>query len=411
MAVLLPMLVCGFLIWRMSHALLEPTGPYVVGKAEYHLVFENQPETFTDDPNDVRELMLTVYYPSDNAGSAKRSSYTEDLKGERLEGFPLALFSGVRTHSFYGLPVSDREENYPVVIFMHGGGSLGMLHTTTLEDLASHGYIVASIAYPYHDNVVVFPDGRKVYANEKGSPFLKVPDKFFEPGFTIEEMVDYMNAAEDESTDALATAPSLVLDELDFMNSNDSLLKGKLDLSEAGAFGHSWGGGQVAEALYLDDRFKAAINLDGIMFGNTRVSNVEKPYMYMLAENPWLPVTELDEVMMKASGDTGKYEEYIAEIDENIQRFYEHAKPGYLLLLEESTHTTFVSDGELFIGTLPNFIKKGMIGSLDPERAVETIDVYVVGFFDLYLKGKDAKLLEDLSINYPEATLNIFGGS
>jgi hypothetical protein len=46
-----------------------------VGQAEYHLIDNAREEVFTVEPNDVREILLTVYYPADPAPDAQPALY------------------------------------------------------------------------------------------------------------------------------------------------------------------------------------------------------------------------------------------------------------------------------------------------------------------------------------------------
>jgi hypothetical protein len=47
-----------------------------------------------------------------------------------------------------------------VLIFSHGRGGYRQHNTMQVEELVSHGYIVAAIDHPYAATGVVFPDGR-----------------------------------------------------------------------------------------------------------------------------------------------------------------------------------------------------------------------------------------------------------
>ena len=41
-----------------------PTGPFIVGRTSFYWKDPARPETLTDDPNDRRELMVTLWYPA-----------------------------------------------------------------------------------------------------------------------------------------------------------------------------------------------------------------------------------------------------------------------------------------------------------------------------------------------------------
>ena len=43
---------------------LEPTGDYAVGTTSYHFIDSDREETYTENPNDRREITAKVWYPS-----------------------------------------------------------------------------------------------------------------------------------------------------------------------------------------------------------------------------------------------------------------------------------------------------------------------------------------------------------
>ena len=52
-----------------------------------------------------------------------------------------------------------------------------------------------------------------------------------------------------------------------------------MDTSRIGMFGHSYGGATAAQVLVEDSRVKAAINMDGTLYGeNVPKSRVGKPF-------------------------------------------------------------------------------------------------------------------------------------
>ena len=55
-------------LWILPfHPFPEPTGPYRVGTVTYAWEDTTRPETYSDDPNDHRELPVQVWYPVDPA--------------------------------------------------------------------------------------------------------------------------------------------------------------------------------------------------------------------------------------------------------------------------------------------------------------------------------------------------------
>jgi hypothetical protein len=186
MAITLPALIPVF-------KLPEPTGPYAVGTVDYEWADESRLETFTKNPNDYRDLLIRVWYPADKI-SADISQAEKNLKlkpqlycpeakvvGPLLAkslGMPAFLFDHlalVQSHSYREAPLSQVQKTYPVLLFSHGWGE-GVVNQNTaqMEELASHGYIVFSIAHPYESLAVIYPSGRVVPSSPSiWTPFSK----------------------------------------------------------------------------------------------------------------------------------------------------------------------------------------------------------------------------------------------
>ncbi len=78
-----------------------------------------------------------------------------------------------------------------------------------------------------------------------------------------------------------------VLNQIEKLNQSDkdNRFTGRMDTSRIGMFGHSYGGATAAQVLVEDSRVKAAINMDGTLYGeNVPKSRVGKPFLIMNAE-------------------------------------------------------------------------------------------------------------------------------
>ena len=77
-------------VWPSVHALpiveLPPlTGEYQVGRAAYHLIDESREEVLTDGAGDIRELVLTIYFPAQPGPDDQPAPYVE---GALKEHYP-----------------------------------------------------------------------------------------------------------------------------------------------------------------------------------------------------------------------------------------------------------------------------------------------------------------------------------
>ncbi len=282
----------------------RPSGPYAIGTLTYHWVDAARPEFFTADPNDHRELMVQVWYPAQANPSAPRAPYVQDAgalapglarlaqqNAERLfPGFPLTVPSFLFTHLKYittnaipSAPVAHDEPSYPVLIFMEGLNGLRQMNTFQVEELVSHGYVVAAIDQPYAAAEVVFPDGRKVGGLTKDqlnallqqsiSPVMNAPTL---NGQTLKDgIIPYF------AQDAVFT-----LHQLASLNQADpnGILTGHLDVQRAGIFGMSLGGIVSPEACHLEPRFRACLVMEAPMPADVVKSGLQQPSMWILSD-------------------------------------------------------------------------------------------------------------------------------
>ena len=161
LAVLLPWLIPVF-------ALPNPGGSYSVGTETFHWVDSSRMEWFTDeDPNDVREIIVQIWYPANLKGALKPEPYLDfiDLRAKTLAGagaipeyFPSHL-NHVYTNSYKNIPIIKSDQLMPVVIFSHGITGTRHLHQAMYEFLVSRGFIVMALDHSFDANLTIFPDG------------------------------------------------------------------------------------------------------------------------------------------------------------------------------------------------------------------------------------------------------------
>lgn len=138
-----------------------PTGPHPVGTAPLHLVDRSRPDGIAG-PGHFRELMATVWYPARNV---ERYPVAPWMPAGALQaflddtGFGALAPLGPLTAGHVGAPVRRSGRRLPVVVFSHGAHSHQGDHTVMVQELASHGFAVVTVAHQY-DTYTEFPDGR-----------------------------------------------------------------------------------------------------------------------------------------------------------------------------------------------------------------------------------------------------------
>jgi predicted dienelactone hydrolase len=352
------LLCAAFPIFRLP----APTGSYSVGTTRLHLVDASRPETFTVDATDRRELLVQVWYPAEPETGGDPAVYWV------RPPFFLNHLRFVPTHSTLGAPVARGDTPFPVLIFSHGY-FLGYVsqNAAQMEDLASHGYVVVSIAHPHEALSVTFPDGRRV-------PFSW---SHFGRILSLLPNQSELLALMDESHRIWTEDTVFVMDELRRMNAGDSPFSGSLDLSRLGVFGMSFGGATASEVCLVDGRCQAGVNMDGGLWGDALRGGaaVRRPFMVMY-----------DEIH------EGMNDEMYERVD----------GPAYRVTVQGTAHADF---GDMTFMS-PILKRTGiLLGPIDDQRMVSIMNDYVRAFFDTHVKGGDASLLDGLSVEYPEVSL------
>jgi dienelactone hydrolase len=354
-----------------------PSGAFPVGTVTLHLTDSTRSETFSDDPRARREVMVQIWYPAVAGGPG--AAYVP-RSATNLKTSHLAL---VHTHAVESAAVSRKNAAYPVLIFCPSWNGGKAQNTFQAEELASNGFIIAGIDHPYGANVTVFPDGRVVHT--KLQTWLDLSsDKALEQS---------TRTAEDQlrirSQDAL-----FVLDALRRINDNDpvNLQKGKVDMDRVGVFGHSFGGAVAAQACWLDKRFRAGINMDGLMFGDVADAGVKQPFFFMNDDSPAPTPAGLASSNPRGRRSATLIQRDIRRMEESLARY-----GGYEMSIRGAYHMNF-SDSPLFC----RWKRFTGAGPIRPSRAMRIINDYTVAFFQQHLNGIHQSLLDGPSPEYPD---------
>jgi len=346
-----------------------PSGPYAVGRVSFDWVDDSRVETFAQNQDAKRELMVWLWYPAEPVPGAAPAEYLPAnwlqarQQDQGIGSLLLQRFNAIRVHAVTDAPVSLAEAGYPVLILSPGYGQLPTDYTTLAEDLASHGYIVAGIANTYSAPVVVFPDGRVV----RRVPEASIPETSAEAGRQAADKLVMVWAADVVS----------VMNQLEKLNADTGgKFTGRLDLNRLGVFGHSFGGAASAQACLVDDRCKAVIDMDGTLFGAVVQKGVKQPFMFITSE-PISP--ELDELDMRS---------FVSSLENG----------AIWIMIKGSRHFNFADFAVIF--ALP--LKVLMLGSIDGQRGLKITSDYTRLFFEQYLSQVDAPLLQGPSPDYPE---------
>ena len=354
----------------------KPTGRYPVGTTILYLKDTSRTEDASQVSGQPRELMVQIWYPA-AASSNRWARYREPKETNVTSSYQ----SQIATNSRLDAPVVSTGAPFPVILFNHGWGSRRTNDTFLTEELASHGYVVASIDHTYNTKLVAFPDGRQLHS--KAASDVENPD-----GSTPERVKAVWNKELAKQT----ADERFVLDRLESMNQDSqSPWHGRLNTHLAGAIGHSFGGSAAVNLCAVDSRVHGAINMDGWFFGAIEARGPNQPLLYIDTsdDSMWLPQNPHGSV-----GDTLNFSDS-AELAASLRRY-----GGFLLTLKGAEHDDFTD--QPLVSPLRRFSHRGAIPASELEAILRT---YVLAFFDQTLRGKEQGPLQEKAALFPDATL------
>ena len=347
-----------------------PSGPYEVGRTEFDWVDTSRPDP--DSAGGHREIVVWLWYPASPKKGAKPAEWMPGKWGELLlpdylakqrksettlpeveAGLKEYPIRTIRTHAYPDAPILHGEKKFPVLLFEPGWGMLPFFYTTLIEDLVSHGYIVAGTIPTYYTHYNVFSDGRVVDTFKSTHANASLP-------FWTDDMIFTLNQLEKLNTDT------------------ESQFHERLDSMRVGAFGHSFGGAASVQVAKDDPRVRAALDFDGTLAGDVVDSGLLKPFLMFDHPHP---------------GESNYHRDAVV---------FRDAKPAYRLTLAGSEHG-FSQDWGL-LPFIPTSVKRASLGTIDPARALTITTAYVEAFFGEYLEGRKSPFLNGPSPEYPEIT-------
>jgi hypothetical protein len=243
-----------------------PSGTFAVGRVSYAMTDPNRPEPLSDKSDARRQVMVYVWYPIDPQETKGRVTAPylpgfDELKSNLSDDdiadmFRPAVYVGSaslpQTDVFENAPMRKGKGTFPLLLFSHGWRNPTFLYTAEIQDIVSHGYIVAAIDHPYDTTYTQFPDGQlTLFAQKSFNSAVAKPQG--------------MNSYAKERVEVMAEDNHYVLTQL--LNYPNTLgpnvpFSGHIDDKNIGAFGHSIGGLTAARTCQIDARVKACMDQD-----------------------------------------------------------------------------------------------------------------------------------------------------
>lgn len=438
---LMLMVGCSALLAQLMPivSLPVPTGPYAVGTFDFSITDPSRIERYAPERN--RELYVEVWYPADRNSSQTypvRTLFHNLYEGRYNQtSFLFGYLKRVDTHSHVRAPVAEKGKGaFPVLLFNHAlDFGFTAQNQRLMEHLASHGYVVLSIAHPYQSAKVNLAEAGTVFRANGLPSDLALPRRELTRGIVstvLDETHDirkvsqlkslllpmadsFLSLNEEDGAAFLqqaANSPDIkpfkqfVTEDLladffyyDYKRENslvqywvednqfiaDSLadlqapvagFSESLDLGRMGVFGMSFGGAAAGEFCKIDRRCKAGVNLDGTQFGRHWHQKMPVPFLMFYNDE-------------HQGGNDYAYLPSVAD-------FWDYRVKG-------STHVDFTD----FVYLWPILKIVGFSGSIDGMRMMEILNTVTLDFFDHYLKGKAIHL--ELHAEMPELVIRSNG--
>jgi pimeloyl-ACP methyl ester carboxylesterase len=337
----------------------------------------------TDNPGDRREIMVQVWYPAQlpvKASSAAAYFPDVELLTTAYSDSRRATLASVRSHAFADARIALTQKPFPVVVLSPGASTSTFYYSSMIEELVSHGYIVAGINHPYESVGVVFPDKRVAEYDED----------------QVKDVLPFLR----QRIEVRAADASFVVEQLTKLNTTSSVFRGRIDLTRIGIFGHSRGGLAAAMACQHDRRFKACLNMDGGTLGGpfyVDTTPPTQPFMWFIRFKP----EPSDEQLKTWNMTREMWNQYRDRVHSRVNGFFRSVKGGsYRVTLNGATHLSFSDNPLLASDRLDDLAFR--------LRVARIVRDWTLAFFDTHLKNHPSQLLRGALTNYPEVTVERF---
>ncbi|KAM5327945.1 platelet-activating factor acetylhydrolase isoform 1-T2 [Glossophaga mutica] len=174
------------------------------------------------------------------------------------------LFGSMKTPSSWNSPVRTGEK-YPLIVISHGLGAFRTIYSAIGNELASHGFIVATVEHRdgSASATYYYKDQSAAEIGNKSWLYLRV----LRQG---EEQAPLRSAQVQQRAKECSEALNVILSAFPVKNVLDldfdmQQLKDSIDRNKIAVIGHSFGGATVIQALHDDQRFRCGIALDAWM--------------------------------------------------------------------------------------------------------------------------------------------------
>uniref|UniRef100_A0A3Q3GB80 Platelet-activating factor acetylhydrolase n=1 Tax=Labrus bergylta TaxID=56723 RepID=A0A3Q3GB80_9LABR len=307
------------------------------------------------------------------------------------------LFGSFKIPAYLDAPFKSKEK-CPVVVFSHGLGAFRTLYSAICAELASQGFIVASVEHRDQSASATYYYREKT-ESEKASENVPNTSASAQDNLVIEWMY-YRSLRHGESEFPLRNRQVkqrgdeciLALDKLSEINSGiavQNVLQTEFDwttlesdMCRIAVMGHSFGGATVIEALCKEVKFKCGIALDSWMFplDDEIFARVKQPIFFINSEK------------FQWAGNISRMKKLDSAV---IQR--------KMITISGTVHQSFPD----FTFLTGNWIGKLMKlkGEIDPELALDLSNRATLAFLQRHLGMNNENLIQGTNVTVLQSAI------
>ena len=394
-AVLLILLLAGGGYFYFNHLRpikgMAPTGHYKVGTTSFDYEFGSA------ITGRLRKLNVKAWYPTHSIDGARDVMQSEEtaLAVVKIFNLPEFLATSDKSHSYTEAPIATDEALYPVIIFNHGFASFPTQNTVQMQNLASHGYIVLSMAHPGISLVTEYTDGTSMVYDGQHPAYIAFHQQVADlegagqafDGFLQNVNIDGDFEAFWQDFDQIRQSPLYIGLQPVFKqwieDSNslvDAIANGQgsvlspaigtyMSRGKIGIFGHSLGGVTASFSSMSNGNIVASLNLDAppLFSVDIKQLNFNKPSCYLMSDIVNMGGKLLD---LRRT---------------NVPLLQKSSAFGCNAIYKGAAHMSFTDMN--YVGVMK---LAGQLGKVDQQKMGEEVNQMILWFFDKSLKDSDA---------------------
>ncbi len=271
--------------------------------------------------------------------------------------------------------------NYPLVVFSHGATGMIDSNYSTCKELASNGYVVASIGHTY----------QAIFVKDVNGKITPISGEFYNQVMKSNgsDDPDHERVVYDYSRKWMEVRTGDVNFVLDTIISKCKAKEEdvfcRINLDKIGLFGHSLGGATAVAVGRQRNDIDAVINLEGSMWGE--YEGYENG-QYIINDEPYqIPLLDVNSGAIYEAAKSIKNGEYVNfYVGRNAADFRE-------VVIQNISHLNF-TDLPLVSPILAKLLGIQDVNT-NAKECIETINDMIRHYFDYYLKDTEELMVEE----------------